>query len=62
MTAAPIGTAYEARLAHRGLARAAVTVEDLEAQGYEAGEADPRYGSVWCLRPVEPATEEASRG
>lgn len=43
----------EARLAHRGLARTAVSVEELEAQGYEAGQADPRYGSVWCLKPIE---------
>jgi len=49
---------YEARLAHQGLARTAVSVEELEAQGYVAGEPDPRYGSVWCVRRID---DEATR-
>ena len=57
MTAAPIGTVWEARLAGVACRRDAVSVESLEAQGYVAGDPDPRYGSVWMVRPAEDEEE-----
>ena len=60
MTAAPIGTVFEARLAGVACREDAVTVAQLEAQGWEVASEPTPWQSVWMLRPVR--DEEADRG
>lgn len=48
----PLPDTFLARLAGVACREDSVAVAQLEAQGWEVAGKDPRYGSVWMVRPV----------